>query len=333
MIITAHAHARAGLVGNPSDGYFGKTISFIIRNFRATVRLWESPHFEILPTHGDLARFESVGEFLRDQKLHGYYGGMRLIKATLKKFHDYCRQRDIDVDDRSFTIGYETDIPRLVGLSGSSAIVTATMRALMKFYEVEIPRDYLPTLLLSVETEELGISAGLQDRVIQVLEGIVYMDFDRKLLEGRGYGIYEPLHPPQMPPLYVAYDPERAEVSDVPHRNLRQLFDRGDATVVSAMQKYRDLTDRGRAALMDGDWDALGRIMNEDFDMRKTFMHIAPENQRMVEVARSTGASAKFCGSGGAICGLYKDGRQYQHLVDALAALRVNVLRPIIFES
>ena len=78
MIITAHAHARAGLVGNPSDGYFGKTISFIIRNFRATVRLWESPHFEILPTHGDLDRFDSVGAFLRDQKLHGYYGGMRL---------------------------------------------------------------------------------------------------------------------------------------------------------------------------------------------------------------------------------------------------------------
>jgi len=333
MIITAQAHARAGLVGNPSDGYFGKTISFIIRNFRATVRLWESPHFEIQPTHGDLAQFASVGEFLRDQKLHGYYGGMRLIKASLKKFHDYCNQRDIDVDDRSFTVGYETDIPRLVGLSGSSAITTAMMRALMKFYEVEIPRDYLPTLILSVEKDELGISAGLQDRVIQVNEGIVYMDFDRKLLESRGYGIYEPLHPPKMPPLYVAYDPERAEVSDVPHRNLRQLFDRGDPTVVSAMQKYRDLTDKGRAALMGGDWDALGRIMNENFDMRKTFMAIAPENQRMVEVARSTGASAKFCGSGGAICGLYKDGRQYQQLADALAAIRCNILRPIIFES
>jgi glucuronokinase len=333
MIITAHAHARAGLVGNPSDGYFGKTISFIIRNFRATVRLWESPHFEILPTHGDLDRFDSVGAFLRDQKLHGYYGGLRLIKASIKRFFDYCHEKGLEPGDRSFTVGYETDIPRLVGLSGSSAITTAMMRALMEFYEVEIPKEYLPTLILSVEKDELGIAAGLQDRVIQVYEGVVYMDFDRKLMDSRGFGHYDELHPAKMPPLYVAYDPERAEVSDVPHRNLRQLFERGDPTVVSAMQRYRDLTDKGRVALMSGDWDALGRIMNENFDLRKTFMNIAPENQRMVEVARSTGASAKFCGSGGAICGLYKDGRQYQQLVDALAALRCNVLRPIIYES
>jgi glucuronokinase len=333
MIITAHAHARAGLVGNPSDGYFGKTISFIIRNFRATVRLWESPHFEILPTHGDLARFDSIDEFLRDQKLHGYYGGLRLIKAAVKRFHDHCREQQIELPSRSFTISYETDIPRLVGLSGSSAIIVATLRALMKFYDVAVPLHLLPGLTLSVENDELGISAGLQDRVIQNYEGIVYMDFDRKLLESRGYGEYVPLRPPTMPPLYVAFDPARAEVSDIPHRNLRELFNRGDETVVNAMQKYRDLTDRGREALMSGDWDELHKVTNENFDLRRTIMPIAPENLRMVEVARATGASAKFAGSGGAICGLYHSGRQYQQLVDALAALRCSVLRPLIFED
>jgi len=43
-----------------------------------------------------------------------------------------------------------------------------------------------------------------------------------------------------------------------------------------------------------------------------------------------TGGTA---GSGGAILGLYKDGRQYQQLSDALAAIRCNVLRPLIFDS
>ncbi len=332
MIITAHAHARAGLVGNPSDGYFGKTISFLIRNFTATVQLWESPHFEIVPGSGDFGRFDSVSAFLRDVRLHGYYGGMRLIKAALKKFHDHCRQHDIHLPDRSFTIAFQSDIPRLVGLSGSSAIVTATMRTLMQFYGVDIPKPFLPSLILSVEKDELQINAGLQDRVIQVYEGIVYMDFDKQHLEEHGHGVYESLSPPRLPPLYVAYDPERAEISDVPHRNLRALFNQGDPTVLAAMQKFRQITDIGRKAIMDGDWDTLGQVINQNFDIRRTIMNIAPENLRMVEAARATGASAKFAGSGGAIIGLYRDGRHYQQLSDALAGLRCTVLRPMIFE-
>jgi glucuronokinase len=334
MIFSSHAFARAGLIGNPSDGYFGKTISFVVRNFRATVRLWESPHFEIIPGHGDLAVFPSVREFLRDQRLHGYYGGMRLIKAGIKRFTDHCHAAGIDIDvTQSFTVQFTSDIPRLVGLSGSSAITVAMFRALMQFYRVEIPNHELPGLALSVEREELGIQAGLQDRVIQTYEGIVYMDFDRRLLTTRGYGHYEPIRPPLMPPLYVAYDPERAEVSDIPHRNLRQLYDAGDKTVHAAMQRYRDITDLAKTALMSGDWDALGKLMNENFDLRRTIMNVAPENLRMVEAARATGASAKFAGSGGAIVGLYRDGRHYQELVDAMAKLRCPVLRPLVFED
>lgn len=332
MIITTHAYARAGLVGNPSDGYFGKTISFVIRNFKVTVKLWESPHFEIVPTHGDLARFDSVDAFLRDVKLHGYYGGTRLIKAVIKRFHDYCRQNKIETEAPNFTISFDSNIPRLVGLAGSSAIVTATLRALMQLYKVDIPKHLMPNLILSAEREELGIAAGLQDRVIQTYEGMVYMDFDRALMKSRGYGAYEPLKPAVTPPLYVAFDPERAEVSDVPHRNLRDLFNRGDPTVLAAMQQYRALTDRGRVALMAGDWKTLHEVMDANFDLRQTIMPIAPENLRMVEVARKTGVSAKFAGSGGAICGVYHSGRQYQDLTDALAEIRCTVLRPMIDE-
>jgi glucuronokinase len=334
MIITSHAYARAGLIGNPSDGYFGKTISFVIRNFAARVRIWESPYFEVIPGSGDLAHFSSVSAFLRDQKLHGYYGGMRLIKAAIKKFVEYCQKNNIELDlSRSFTVSYESDIPRLVGLSGSSAITVATFRALMRFYDVHVPKEILPSLALSVEREELGIAAGLQDRVVQVYEGIVYMDFAKELLTKRGYGTYEPLRPSALPPLYIAYDPERAEVSDIPHRNLRRLFEAGDKTVHDAMQRYREITDIAKTALLAGDWELLGRVMNENFDLRRKIMDVTPENLRMVEAARATGASAKFAGSGGAIVGLYRDGRHYQELVDALATLRCSVLRPLIFES
>ena len=36
------------------------------------------------------------------------------------------------------------------------------------------------------------------------------------------------------------------------------------------------------------------RVMNANFDLRRTFMAIAPENLRMVEVARKTGERMLF---------------------------------------
>jgi len=107
-------------------------------------------------------------------------------------------------------------------------------------------------------------------------------------------------------------------------------FDRVQTRGAARRIKPEKDTDRGRDALMAGDWEALGKVMDENFDLRRTIMNIAPENLRMVEAARATGASAKFCGSGGAICGLYRDGRHYQQLVDSLAALRCTVVRPMI---
>jgi len=331
MIITAHAHARAGLVGNPSDGYFGKTISFVIRQYAATVRLWESPHFEILPTHGDFAKYDNVHAYLRDQKLYGYYGGQRLMKAAVKRFFDYCEEHDCRLHEKNFTLQFETNIPRLVGMSGSSGIIVATMRALCQFYNVEIPKPQFATLVMRTETEELRITAGLQDRVIQTYEGMVYMDFDRKLME-RGYGHYEELKPVPAPPLYVAFDADRAEVSDVTHRNLRAAYDRGERDVVEAMEKYRGLTDRGKAAILKGDWDELHKVMNENFDLRTTIMPIAKENQRMIDVARGVGASAKFAGSGGAITGVYHGEDQYRKLQAAMAEINCTVLKPKIWE-
>ena len=48
----------------------------------------------------------------------------------------------------------------------------------------------------------LGITAGLQDRVVQTYEGVVYMDFDEAGLKARGHGEYTPLDPDTLPQLW-----------------------------------------------------------------------------------------------------------------------------------
>ena len=49
MITRTYSYPRAALIGNPSDGYFGKTIAFVFSNFQAEILLYESPELIIEP--------------------------------------------------------------------------------------------------------------------------------------------------------------------------------------------------------------------------------------------------------------------------------------------
>jgi glucuronokinase len=208
-----------------------------------------------------------------------------------------------------------------------------TLRALMDFYGVEIPRHLQPSLALSVETEELGIVGGLQDRVIQVYGGLVYMDFARDVMRkecGYTYGVYEPLDPAILPSLYLAYSDEEGEPTEATHGPLRIRYERGDRDVLEAMKKFADLAERGKAALLRGDIERLSRLMDENFDTRRSICDLQPNHVRMVETARSVGASAKFAGSGGAIVGVYTDEAMFGRLKEKLEAIGCRVFKPLI---
>jgi len=332
-IIRKRAYARAGLVGNPSDGYHGRTIALIVRNFFAEVTLYEWDRIEVVFSRNDQTRFDSIDDLIDDVQLHGYYGGVRLVKATIKKFVEYCRRHNHRLHNQTFAVRYSSTIPRCVGMAGSSALVIATLRCLMEFYGVEIPLIIQPSLALSVETEELGIAAGLQDRVVQTYEGLVYMDFARDRAEQRGgydCGAYQPLEAAQLPPLYLAYSTERSEPTETTHNNLRHRYQQGDRAVVDAMEQFAQLTVEARAAIEQGNHEHLGRLIDANFDLRRSICDLPHRQAAMVDRARSVGATAKFAGSGGAIIGTCADDACFDDLAAALNPLACHVIRPEI---
>ena len=328
-IIRTHAYARAGLLGNPSDGYFGRTIAVPVRNFAASVVLYEWPELEIMLAPQDRCSFNSIGDLCTDVKMHGYFGGLPLVKATVRKFTDYCAKHELTLHKRNFSLRYDSTIPRQVGMAGSSAIITATLRALMKFYGVAIPRETQPNLVLAVEREELGIAGGLQDRVCQVYETLVYMNFDRDLIESRGYGIYETLDPALLPPLFMAYDASLSEPSGIVHSNIRQRWDAGDVNVHRAMESLASCAEQGAAALKAGDHARFSELIDANFEVRRGILNLDPRHLAMVELARKHGASAHYAGSGGSIIGAYRDEAMFAALEGAFAEMGCRVIKPL----
>lgn len=329
-MIETYGYARAGVLGNPSDGYFGKTLSFAMSNYRARVLLYPSGRLEIKPSKADLPVFESIDDLYRTTRWRGYYGGIRIIQALIVRFMDYCREHGIELENRNFTLEYESTIPQRLGLGGSSAIITASLRALTQYYGIEVPLPVQANLALETETRELGVPAGLQDRVIQAYHGLVYMDFSRAIMERQGYGDYENLDPALLPKMYVAVRTSLSEGTEVFHSNLRERWMRGDPEVVEAMQTWAGYAAEGRECLFSRNYRRFGELIDANFDLRSRIYKIDRGNLEMIHTARKAGATANFAGSGGAIVGTYEDDSMFDRLTEYLKPLGIGVIKPRI---
>lgn len=333
MIIETYSYPRAALIGNPSDGYYGKTIAFVFSNFVANVQLYQTPELEIKPQNLDQSSYKNIEALVDYVNFAGYYGGMRLLKGMIKVFHQHCLANNLNIASKNFTIQYDSNIPLRLGLAGSSAILSACLKALCLFYEVYINPATFANLVLSVENNELGISAGLQDRVAQAFEKPVFMDFSKTIMESQGYGNYQTLNTDNFPNLYVAYRKNLSEGTEVLHNNLKARFDIGEQVVVDAMIRWAQITEEFRVALRNKDCEDMHRLINENFDLRQSIVPISKGNLEMVEMARSLGASAKFTGSGGAIIGTYKDELMFGKLKNILNNKDIEVIKPNIVNN
>jgi glucuronokinase len=296
---TGSANARAALVGNPSDAFGGATIAFALGELSAEVEA--TPDDEVgLAADGAELRFRDAASLVAAGRSGDYppRGPLALLMAAAKRFADRLVASGVALDGLGFRARLvRSSIPPSVGLAGSSAIVIATLRALGGLFEDRIPPRELPWVALACE-EELGIAAGPQDRVVQTYGGLVYMDFDPARATA---GDHESLDPALLPPLVVAYDRQATSHSGSVHASVRERFEAGDREVVRAMGEIAELARAGREALLAGDSQRLGELLDRNLDRRREIYDLEPRHLAMVDAARAHGGSANYAGSGGAI--------------------------------
>ena len=99
----ARAYGRVGLLGNPSDMYGGKGIGFTFDR-TAEVEVSDSLEWKV---NGEPVNVDD-------------YGSHRLVKSTV----NYLGLKD------KLAVKYSSNIPRGLGLGGSSAIIIAAIRAI-----------------------------------------------------------------------------------------------------------------------------------------------------------------------------------------------------------
>jgi glucuronokinase len=298
------AFARAGLLGNPSDAYAGKAIAFTFGEFHTRVDVVPASHQAVL---NDTAA--------------------PLIEATIARFQAHTGHTGRSPGP--LRVHCESNIPFQAGLSGSSAIVIATLRALSGATGARLPPFEQAEIALAVEVEDLGIPAGPMDRVVQSYEGLYAMDFR----EPRTADAYRRLDPALLPPLLIAFDRHSGAPSGTVHADTHRRWREGDPGLRRAVTELAALADAGIDALERRDIAELGRLVDRNFDLRCKWFPVARRDRDMVGLARSHAASAKQCGSGGACLVLLRDDTRIADLEAAYRAAGFESFRPTLEDS
>lgn len=292
------ATARAGVAGNPSDALGGAAFAVPIEQLSARVELADADAMVIERVDAS-ASFRSVSALVEHTERYGHDGGDRLVTAAIVTLQHHLRRHDTAVDDRPFRAAWSTEIPRSVGLAGSSALVIATLRALASRWQVELTSPELAALALAAESDELGIAAGWMDRAVQAHGRPTLVD--TRSVDAQGTPSMRLVDPVTTIELVVAWDPSGAAPSGRLHGDLRAALAAGDPKVQAAVDELVLAAHDAAEAVTCGDVAQLSDAVRRSCALRRRLGALDTITAAMVDAVHAAGGTATSAGSGGAV--------------------------------
>ena len=314
--------ARIGLVGNPSDGYGGAVLGTVVPGLAATVTADRCEGIELCGP-ASIEQWPSASEWRRPVVDVAHTGEHRIINAALWTLDDHIRTRRgprrRPDDGHGVRLSWTTDIPRSVGLAGSSALAVGVIEATAALWDVSLDRRVVAALALSAERDVLGIAAGWQDRIIQAFGECVLVDAgSMATVDGLSVptaSVLAPCAAPDAPISFVVgWNEATATTSDGYHGPLRALA----SSLAAPMESLAGLARHASRALTAGNVDELARAVDDGWNLRQACAPLRADHADLVERVRSTGVAATTPGSGGSVVAVSAD---EDRVVDAIAAL------------
>ncbi|MFC1542167.1 hypothetical protein ACFL50_06945 [Candidatus Latescibacterota bacterium] len=223
-----------------------------------------------------------------------------------------------DLDDAKIKITIRSDIPVSSGLSGSTAIITALVAALLEWmnkngYKPDEKTAWSKTLPLNkyllaetvrhIELYFLKIVCGYQDAYMCSFGSLNFLDFRDKenymSLKREPLGTVEDLSAtsPNIPIILAHTGIKR--VSGSVHKPIRDRWIEGDRHVIDGVLRISHIARMAKKAVLSGDWELLGEAMTENHEIVRSFGSSSEVNEKIIRTALDSGAiAAKLAGAG-----------------------------------
>lgn len=199
------------------------------------------------------------------------------------------------------TVSYSTMVPEGAGLAGSSSLLVALCGALNHMTRTQYSRVRLLEILRDIETQLIGVPAGLQDYYPALWGGINAIRWDV------GGGRREPVGLPvkDLEQWLMLVSTKTSRYSGANNWTIVKRHIEGDARIQRGLAKIVAATNMMREALSNRDYLKVGAAMDQEAAYRKQLVSsiMTPGIRRLEATAKSLGVLAsKVCGAGGGGC-------------------------------
>jgi hydroxymethylglutaryl-CoA reductase len=199
--------------------------------------------------------------------------------------------RQLGLQDRGFYVRVRSRIPPAMGLGSSAALAVAIIRALDNLLGLKLDNAAVDKLAFECEKLAHGTPSGIDNNIAAYGEPVLYSKTSATRTK--------PISLAEAPPIVVASSGIRGITRDQV-AGVRSRYDRNKQLYETIFNEIDEIALAGAHALKSSDYDTLGSLMNVCHGYLNAIQVSTPELEKMIEIARSNGASgAKLTGAGG----------------------------------
>ena len=220
-----------------------------------------------------------------------------------------------------FNMITRSEAPAGAGLAGSSTLNIACIGALNEFVGDRYPPEKFIEIAANIETQVIKVPAGFQDYHSAQYGGVACIHFALDGIRREGLNADFATLQDRIVVLYTG-EPRNSGTNnwEITKRHID-----GDRELFEIFEGIRDTTLDLRKAIIESNWDLIGKILKKAYPQRKRLSPniTTPNMDTLIDVALANGAIApKVCGAGGGGCIAFycEDGRK-GHVENALAVV------------
>ncbi len=236
---------------------------------------------------------EGKGFIVDDKRLATPGYKKKKFNEAVKSITNIIEYLRVDIEKQKLEITFAGDLIAASGVGASAAQCTSLSRAISDTFNLKLTEKEINKAAYEGEKAYHGTPSGI-DNTASTYGGLIWFV---KNLRG-GENTMKLLQSPKKMPLVIINSGITASTTEVV-ADVRRLKEENPKKFDKIFSKYKNLAEKAKKSLLDGDIVAIGNLMDQNHKLLQEITVSGELNDKLVKIALKNGAiGAKMTGTG-----------------------------------